>query len=106
MPARITHDVVATIGSFKDRQTGEEKKRYINVGKCFTDEHGRQSIKLESMPVSPEWSGWISLYPVKERDANPPQQPCQQLQPSRRDPAGIPPATPAQPANDDDDIPF
>lgn len=107
MPARITHDVVATIGSYKDRQSGEQKKRYVTIGKCFTDDQGRQSIKLDSVPVSPEWSGWISLYPVRDRDGSPQQQPRQQLPPGRREPAGMPPA-PAAATNYDEDenIPF
>lgn len=68
MRAKITHDVVATIGTYKNKQTGEEKKIYKNIGQCFTDDQGRQSIKLETIPVSPEWTGWVSLYPVRERD--------------------------------------
>lgn len=95
MPAKLTHDVVATIGTYKDRQTGKEMKRYTTIGKCFTDEDGRQSIKLESVPVSPEWSGWVSLYPVKEREAGPPRQAA----PAR-------PAAPAPENDEDEHIPF
>jgi len=101
MPARITHDIVATIGQYKDRQTGEDKKRYITIGKCFTDDQGRQSIKLDAVPVSPEWSGWISLYPIKERDGAPPPQ-------SRQPAPRSTPAAAAQPIDtqEEDDIPF
>ena len=41
MASKKTHDAVATIGSYKDRD-GNEKKRYVNVGSVFTDEDGRQ----------------------------------------------------------------
>ena len=99
MPARITHDIVATIGKYKDRQTGEEKKRYITLGKCFTDEQGRQSLKFDSMPVGPEWSGWVSLYPVKERDG-------QAMPPERRASHGMPPAPPATNDDDEENLPF
>lgn len=61
-----THDVTATIGEYKNAQ-GETKKRYINVGSAFTDEQGRVSIKMDAVPVSPEWSSWLSLYPVEDR---------------------------------------
>lgn len=66
--ARKVFDVVATVGKYTDKQ-GNEKKRYTNVGAVFEDDQGRLSIKLETIPVGPEWSGWISLYPPKERDA-------------------------------------
>lgn len=64
-----THDVVATIGTYKDRD-GNEKKRYQNCGSVFTDDEGRQSIKLDAIPVSPDWSGWLSLYPVERKAAH------------------------------------
>ena len=67
MASRKTHDAVATVGTYKDRN-GNEKKRYVNVGSVFTDDDGRQSLKLDSVPVGPEWSGWISFYEPKERD--------------------------------------
>ena len=68
MAIKKTHDVVATVGTYKDRD-GNEKKRYVNCGSAFLDDSGRMSIKLETIPVSPEWSGWISLYAVEKRDA-------------------------------------
>ena len=61
--ARKTHDLVATIGTYKDRD-GNEKKRYLTCGVVLTDDEGRMSIKQDCIPVSPEWSGWYSLYPA------------------------------------------
>jgi hypothetical protein len=66
--SKRTHDVVATVGEYTDRETGQKKKRFVNVGAAFTDPDGRVSIKLETVPVGPDWSGWLSLYPVKERE--------------------------------------
>jgi hypothetical protein len=66
MRARRTHDAVATLGTYKDRD-GNEKKRYATCGTAFTDDEGRVSIKLDTIPVSPDWSGWLSLYPIKDR---------------------------------------
>jgi len=84
--SQYTHDVVATQGEYTDRQTGEKKKRYLTLGKAFTDDQGWISAKLDSTPVGPEWSGWISLYPAKERAASPP-----------RASPGMPPAPAATP---------
>lgn len=92
MAAKRTHDVVATVGKYKD-QSGEEKKRYVNVGSAFTDEQGRISIKLDTVPVSPEWSGFLALYPVKDRLSE---------SPARRNAQPPRPSTPPE----DDDIPF
>lgn len=100
MAAKYTHDVVATNGSYKDNQ-GNEKKRYVNVGKAFTNEHGQISIKLETIPVGPDWSGWVSLYEPKPRDG-------QQAQP-RQSQHNESKANAYQPQAQDDDferIPF
>lgn len=95
MAARITHDIVATIGKYKDRQTGEEKKQYLTCGKCFTDDQGRQSLKIDAIPVTPEWSGWLSLYPIKDR-----------LPEGRKASPGMPPAPPATNYDEDEKLPF
>lgn len=63
-------DAVATIGKYTDRQ-GNEKKRYINVGSVFESDEGHLSLKLDAVPVGQEWSGWISFFVPKERDAAP-----------------------------------
>lgn len=97
MPSRRTHDVVATIGKYT--HAGEEKKRYANVGSAFTDDQGRISIKLDTVPVSPEWSGFLSLYPVKDRPSEPP---AANATHSRRNAQPPRPSTPPE----DDDIPF
>lgn len=72
--SKRTHDVVATIGEYTDRN-GEKKKRFVNIGTAFTDPEGRVSIKLDSVPVGPEWSGWISLYPIKDKQPEPDRMP-------------------------------
>jgi hypothetical protein len=94
-----THDIVATVGTYKSG--GEEKKRYVNCGSAFTDDQGRISLKLDSVPVSPEWSGWLSLYPVErqqgqqQRGGQARQRPPQREQPPARDEG-----------YDEEDIPF
>lgn len=89
--SQYTHDVVATIGTYKGAD-GSDKKNYLNVGKAFTDDQGRLSFKLDAIPVTPEWSGWFSLYERKERG--------QQQARSQR------PARPAPLEPEEDDIPY
>ncbi len=101
MPSKRTHDVVATIGTYKDA-TGAEKKRYINVGSAFTSEDGNLSIKLDAVPVSPEWSGWLSLYVPKERDGAPRAAPAPRPAPASQT-ATLPGVTTMI---EEDDIPF
>lgn len=62
MATRKVYDAVATVGTYKDRQTGEEKKRRVNVGAVFENDQGQLSMRLEMVPVGKEWSGWISFY--------------------------------------------
>ena len=104
--AKATHKIVATVGTYKDRQTGEEKKRYLTVGTAFTDDQGRISLKIDAMPVSPEWSGWLSLYPLDEdRQQQQPRQKYAGDGRSERRPA--PKEGPLDRSlDDDDDIPF
>ena len=94
MKSRKKYDAVATIGTYKDRETGEEKKRYATVGTVFESEDGRLSLKLDTIPIGPGWSGYIAFYDPKDsKDGNRPVQ------------RSIPPAPPAT-NHDDDDIPF
>lgn len=73
---RKRFDAVATVGKYTDKQ-GQEKKRYMTVGTVFEDYQGRMSLKLDGVPVSPDWSGWVSFYEPKQYDGlqqRPPQQ--------------------------------
>ncbi len=111
MASKYTHDVVATTGEYTNGQ-GEKKKEYTNVGKAFTDDQGRVSIKLKTVPVGPEWSGWLSLYEAKPKDG--PRDPQGARSPEhgqreapRNSGHGMPAApTPAADYQEDDDIPF
>jgi len=65
--SNYTHDVVATVGEYTNN-AGETKKRFQKCGIVLTNEDGRMSIKLESIPVTPDWSGWLSIYPKRDRE--------------------------------------
>ena len=101
MASSLTHDVVATVGEYTNA-AGEKKKRYATCGKCFTDDEGRQSIKLDVIPTGPGWSGWFSLYPVEKKEhrqaPDPREEPRNRNIPANRD---NPP-----PDDDGDEIPF
>ena len=81
--------VVATVGKYTDAN-GQEKNRYVTVGRAFIREDKSVSIKVDSMPVGPEFSGWLNLYDLDED--RPGQAPA-------RAPAPAPAAV-------DDDLPF
>ena len=57
------YDAVATVGKYT--KDGVEKKRYLTVGAVFESDEGKLTLKLEGVPVSPDWSGWISFYEPK-----------------------------------------
>lgn len=57
--------VVATVGKYTDAN-GQEKNRYVTVGKAFIRDDKSVSIKVDAMPVGPEFSGWLNLYDLDE----------------------------------------
>lgn len=87
-----THDLVATVGKYTDRE-GNEKKRFQKCGSAFSDDQGRISLKLDAVPVGQEWSGWLSLYDV-DRDRGQQSQPPQHQQNVVRDEFGDPVRSP------------
>ena len=88
---RKTHDILAKTGTYKNQQ-GEQKNRYTKCGAAFTDDSGQISIKLESVPVSPEWHGWLNLWEPREQQQAPAQAPA--------------PRQAAPAISEQDDIPF
>lgn len=65
--AKYAYDVVASVGEYSDK-AGNKKKNYVKCGAAFTNDEGQISIKLDSVPVSPGWSGWLSLFSPRARD--------------------------------------
>lgn len=104
MKSKVKYEAVATVGKYKDRQTGEEKKQFLRVGTVFESEDGRLSLKLDAVPCSPEWSGFISFYEPKGRDEQANSRP---LPEGRQQQRSMPPEpAPAADTQEDDDIPF
>jgi hypothetical protein len=72
MAMRPTHDLLVKTGSYTDRD-GAPKNRWLKIGSRFQRDDGSEAIKLDCLPVGiPEWSGWVSVYPVKDKGAAPP----------------------------------
>lgn len=89
---------MATVGTWKDPATGKEMKRQLEIGAIFESNRGRLVLKLDAVPVSSEWSGWVSLHPV-----------AASLPPGRKASPGMPPAPPPiddATDNPDADVPF
>ena len=57
--------VVATVGKYTDAN-GNEKSRYVTVGKAFLRDDKSVTIKVDSMPVGNEFNGWLNLYDLDE----------------------------------------
>lgn len=93
-------DAIAVVGEYN--KGGEVKKRYQNVGALFQRDDGSFSMKLESLPLSADWNGWLNFYdPYNKREGQEQQQqPKRQQQPTQQQ---------QQPNNTfsaDDEIPF
>ncbi len=71
MSMKKVGDLCASAGEYRDRDSGEMKKRWQRVGVVFEDsETGRRSVKLETLPVGPDWSGWLSEFPTDRQGSN------------------------------------
>lgn len=60
----IAYEVIATTGTYKNRN-GEEKKRWQKIGVVMQTNNGL-SLKMESIPVN--WDGWATLAEPKPKD--------------------------------------
>lgn len=61
--AKPLYDLAVKTGEYTDRQTGEQKGRWLRIGTMFEHQDGRRSIKLDALPVGlKEWDGWVSCF--------------------------------------------
>lgn len=58
------YDAVCSVGTYKDKKTGQEKVQYLKVGTVLEGDKGI-SLKLDSIPVN--FNGWINFYEPKEK---------------------------------------
>jgi hypothetical protein len=50
-------------------EDGEEKVRWVQVGRLFDKGDGKFSVKLDAVPVGGEWDGWLTCF--KDDDDRP-----------------------------------
>ena len=61
MTMRRYADLMTSTGSFVGAD-GEKAKRWLKLGILMKDDtSGAMSLKLDAIPVSPTWSGWIAV---------------------------------------------
>jgi hypothetical protein len=61
-------DLLGSVGEFIDSQ-GRKAKRWVRCGVVMKDAGtGKMSIKLDAIPVSPNWSGWLAVRNVEKED--------------------------------------
>ena len=89
------YEAHASVSEWTD-EAGKKCKRTVQVGTIFESVNGRLVMKLDCVPTSRDWSGWVAL------------RPCAPALPAGRQVSpGMPPAPEEQPGeNPDEDMPF
>lgn len=85
----IKYDAIVKNGTYKDKNTGEDRTNWLKVGVVVETRNGGLALKIESLP--PLWDGWVQLATPKAKEQAPQQEA---------------PQTQSQPQIDDDNIPF
>lgn len=89
-------EIVATVGRWKDPATGKTNKRTVAVGAVYESTGGKLVLRIDAIPVAPDWSGWLQMKPL-----------APELPPGRRMPPGMPPMGEGGTEQDEDhDKPF
>ena len=69
MTMRHYGDIMASVGKFTD-DDGMEAKRWAKGGVLMKDDAGGgMSIRLDLVPVSPDWSGWLAVRNVDKGES-------------------------------------
>lgn len=89
-------EILATVATWTDATTGKKNKRTVAVGSIYESTHGKLVMRIDAVPVSPDWSGWMQLKPC-----------FPELSPDRK----VSPGMPAEPeevpmSEEENDIPF
>lgn len=93
-----THTIHGTLRTWKDEQ-GKVHKQRFECGAIFQSSSGALVVKIEALPCTRDFTGWLSTVPVAPA-----------LPPGRRVPKGFPMGPPANDnpkvTAEDEDIPF
>ena len=71
---KIIYQILATVGTYKDRE-GKPAKRQVPVGVVFQSDGGNLSMRLDLIPVSPDWKGFLAFRRPPSADEQPSPQP-------------------------------
>lgn len=72
MSVTYTHDLAVKAGKYT--VNGEEKTRWLNIGRVLRYDDGGTCLKLDCLPVGlPEWEGWVSVFKKRDKNAATPQ---------------------------------
>jgi len=64
--SKIIYEASAIADTYKDKATGEEKKRWVKCGVVMETSSGGMALKLESLPV--KFDGWLQFYVPKPKE--------------------------------------
>lgn len=62
----IVYDCLVKNGTYKDKNTGEERNNWLKVGVVVETKNGGLATKIECLP--PLFDGWIQLAKPKPKD--------------------------------------
>lgn len=70
MANKYIGDLMFSTGEYE--VNGEKKKRWTKAGAAFQDpETHRISIKFEAFPAGPDWSGFMTIMPPRDKEPKP-----------------------------------
>lgn len=64
--SKIIYEASAIADVYKDKTTGEERKRWVKCGVVMETSSGGMALKLESLPV--KFDGWLQFYVPKPKE--------------------------------------
>lgn len=70
-----TMNATIVTGEYTDRQTGQQKKSYLTIGKLFVYNDGGMSLKLDAMPTGNQNISFYDIKPKNQNNQAPQQQP-------------------------------
>jgi paraquat-inducible protein B len=80
----IKYDAIVKNGTYKDKNTGDDRTNWLKVGVVVETRNGGLALKIESLP--PLWDGWVQLATPKTKEQSAPQESTQPQQQSMDDP--------------------
>jgi hypothetical protein len=62
-------NISVVTSTYKDKNTGQDKKRYMTIGNIFEDGEYLK-VKIDVMPlIKGGWDGWANCYDLDEKES-------------------------------------